>query len=135
MGKVIRRAASRRPTAWLLAALALSLCASPTVLAGDASPPATALVLDGVSLSVSGSVVSEIGSFDAAPAGSAVQSASATRPSPYLDVTVSAIPFGTSDPDEAGIGTAEPGGAPGARLALQGFRNSQGAVELGSVDA
>ncbi|MGD0834062.1 MAG: FG-GAP-like repeat-containing protein [Candidatus Dormibacteria bacterium] len=132
---MIRRAASRRPTAWLLAALALSLCASPTVLAGDASPPATALVLDGVSLSVSGSVVSEIGSFDAAPAGSAVQSASATRPSPYLDVTVSAIPFGTSDPDEAGIGTAEPGGAPGARLALQGFRNSQGAVELGSVDA
>jgi hypothetical protein len=102
--------------------------------AGAATPTAS-FTLDGVLVTVGGPLVGTVGPFDAAPAGSALQSASATGEDPYTELTITAIPFGTANPEEPGMGVAEPGSAPSARAELQAFRDGQDAVHLGSPTA
>jgi hypothetical protein len=102
--------------------------------AAAATPTAT-FTVDGVLVTVAGPLIGTIGPFDAAPAGSALQSASATGEDPYTEVTVTAIPFGTANPEEPGMGVAEPGSAPSARAELQAFRDGQDAVHLGTPTA
>ncbi len=118
------------------AMLAVALLGAPPGSATAAAATPTAFfVLDGVQLTVSAGVVSELSSFHAAPAGSAVQSASATSQNPYREITVEALPFGTKDGDDPAIGVAASGGAASARAALQQFRNSQHGTSLPPVTA
>lgn len=119
-----------RRAGWSVALLVLlaGMMAAPAQ-AGAATPTAS-FTLDGLSVTVAGTAVGTVGTFDAAPAGSALQSASATGVEPYTELTVTAIPFGTANPEEPGLGVAEAGSATAARTDLQEFRDSQNAVHL-----
>jgi hypothetical protein len=116
--------------------LALVLAGAPFGSARAASTtPTASFVLDGVQLSVTAGALGELSTFDAAPAGSAVQSASATAQDPYRELSVEAVPFGTEDADDPALGVAVPGGAASAGSTLQQYRVSQKASPLPTVTA
>ena len=116
--------------------LAVVLASAPSGSARAASTdPTASFVLDGVQLSVTAGALGELSTFDAAPAGSAVQSASATAQDPYRELSVEAIPFGTEDGDDPALGVAVPGGAASAGSSLQQYRASQKASPLPAVTA
>ena len=125
-GRLARRAG------WPAALLLLMSGVIPAPATAGAGVPTAAFTLDGVAVTVSGTAVGRIGPFDAAPAGSALQSASATGVDPYTVVMVTAIPFGTANPEEPGLGVASPGSAASARAQLQDFRNGERAARLTS---
>jgi hypothetical protein len=116
-----------------LAVVLLSASAGPARAAS--TTPTASFVLDGVQLAVSAGVLSELGSFDAAPAGSALQSASATSQDPYRELTVEALPFGTESGADPVLGVVASGGAAAARAGLQQFRDSQDSRSLPPVTA
>jgi len=116
--------------------LAVVLAGCPSGSARAASPPSTAsFVLDGVQLAVTADAVGDLSPFDAAPAGSAIQSAAATAQKPYREITVEAVPFGTEDTDDPALGVAASGGDAGARSSLQHYRASQKAIPLPAMTA
>jgi hypothetical protein len=118
------------------ASLAVVLVSAPAGSATAASTtPTASFVLDAVQLAVSAGVLSELGSFDAAPAGSALQSASATSQGPYREITVEALPFGTESGADPVLGVVASGGAASARETLQQYRDSQNGLSLPPVTA
>jgi hypothetical protein len=116
----------------LVAAGASIAPAAPTTAAAAS---ALSVSLGGTAITIQGDALAGLGAFDLAPAGMTVSTASATARDPYREVTVTAVPYGTVDEDDPGLGPAYPGAAPTARASLQAYRVSQGASSLGTPQA
>ena len=120
------------------AALAIAIALSPGSGATESAlgPDASAsLTLDGVPLTISGAALPPGASFDVSPPGSAEPSASATTETPYRELTVEDVPFGSRAEEDPVLGLAGPGQAAPAANALRSFRGSEGATSLGTYSA
>lgn len=95
-----------------------------SVMALPGHPAITTITLDAVSIRVQSSLMRNL-TFTTSHPGDASQVATATARSPYRELAIVAIPFGTQ-PSPEGLPAARRGAAPSYARALARYRQSQG---------
>jgi hypothetical protein len=88
--------------------------------------PTRTFVLDNVSLTVTTAYLPAV-AFVAAVPGDTTQMASASQPTPYRELSVTAVAAGTRAASEKALPLSSPGGDAAYRAGLHGVRSAQGA--------